>query len=831
MLINDRKISISAAGNRRATQWPAQTLFISELWERLKTPARGTETLAEYLRMPKSKQDDLKDVGGFVAGTLADSRRKASNVTGRDVITLDLDNIPPGGTQGALRRLEALGCSYCAYSTRKHEEVKPRLRALIPTDRTVTADEYEPIARKLGAIIGIELCDPTTFEASRLMYWPSCSADSQYVYQYGDKPLLSADGILGMYQDWRNISEWPEVPGVQKVAKLAAKQGDPTEKTGIVGAFCRTYDIYRAMDTFLPGVYEPCDDPGRYTYTGGSTVGGAIVYDNGQFLFSHHATDPAGGKLCNAFDLVRFHRFHDRDNDAKDGTLTHNLPSYKAMCELAVSDSYVAALLNKERYDKATAEFSTAPDDSANWISKLKVSTTTGVPVKSIDNVGIMLKYDPNLAGRIRMDLFSEHIIGTAPLPWKPDGTGEFAWTDNDDKALRKYTERILGFHSKDIVDVALCTHAVACGFNPLKDYLLWLEWDGIPRLDTLYIDYLGAEDCEYVRAVTRKGLVAAVARVMTPGCKFDCMTVINGRQGIYKTTLFEKLGGKWFSNSLWTLEGKEALENIQGRWIIEIAELTAYRKSGINAIRQFLSKTSDYFRKSYGHRAEEFPRRCVFFGTTNDQEYLNDPTGNRRFWPVEAEVQQPIKSVPLELDGERDQIWAEAVMRWRLGEPLFLPAELEAMAEIRREKHKESNVKQGVIIEFLKQPLPTGWKDRNLGERRMYWSADPRNRSVAENTHRKKVCAAEIWCECFNKEISAMQRRDTLEINSILDELPGWKKDGYPDDFGKPYSNQRGYSLIDSIYLLPTLGTYNASENVGNSKNENGFTYNLTRM
>lgn len=165
----DRKITISAGSNRRAMTWQAQTMLISELWARLQAPARGTETLAAYLNMKKAQQDDLKDVGGFMAGTLSGPRRKANNVTGRDVITLDLDNIPSGGTEDVLRRVEALGCGYCIYSTRKHSPAAPRLRVLLPTDRTMTADEYEPCARKMAEYIGLELMDPTTFEVSRLM--------------------------------------------------------------------------------------------------------------------------------------------------------------------------------------------------------------------------------------------------------------------------------------------------------------------------------------------------------------------------------------------------------------------------------------------------------------------------------------------------------------------------------------------------------------------------------------------------------------------------------------------------------------------------------------
>ena len=176
-MVYDRKIHITVGASRKATDWQPQELRVSELWEKLKIPSRGAETQAEYLSLPKSRQDALKDVGGFVAGTIAGRRRKASAVTGRDVVTLDLDRVEPGGTGKILAALSGLGCGYCVYSTRKHAPAAPRLRVLLPLDRTVTAEEYEPVARKAASYIDPTLMpfDPTTFEASRLMYWPSCS--------------------------------------------------------------------------------------------------------------------------------------------------------------------------------------------------------------------------------------------------------------------------------------------------------------------------------------------------------------------------------------------------------------------------------------------------------------------------------------------------------------------------------------------------------------------------------------------------------------------------------------------------------------------------------
>jgi len=509
--------------------------------EKLKTPIRGTETLAEYLKLPKAQQDDLKDVGGFVGGALIGGRRKASTVASRDIITLDLDKIPAGGTADVLRRLDGLGCAYVTYSTRKHEEARPRLRVLVPTDRPVSADEYEPIARKLAQLIGIDLADPTTFEAHRLMYWPSCCSDSTYVYQYGDKPFVSADGVLAMYQDWRNVAEWPQVPGEQqKPNKLATKQGDPLDKTGVVGAFCKVYDIYRAMETFLPGIYEPvAGSSDRFTYTGGSTVGGAIVYDNGKFLYSHHATDPCSGRLVNAFDLVRLHKFGDRgDDDAKPGTPTNRLPSYTAMCEFAVQDEQVALLLNQERYEKATQEFAVGAEDDSNWMTKLAISSSTGLPAKTINNVLVILENDPLLTGKLAFDEVGNRGMALGALPWD-DRTERRVWEDADDAGMMHYLEHV---YNIQIADRRMYAAMTLCArknrFNDVKDYLTSLKWDGVKRLDTLLIDYLGAEDNVYTRAVIRKSLAAAVARAMTPGVNYDYMPIFVGPQGKWNSTL-----------------------------------------------------------------------------------------------------------------------------------------------------------------------------------------------------------------------------------------------------------------------------------------------------
>ncbi|EFM10151.1 virulence-associated E family protein [Paenibacillus curdlanolyticus YK9] len=793
----NRQLTISAAGSRKATHWPAQSIWWSELVERLRTAVRGTETLAEYLAMPKSKQDDLKDVGGFVAGELIGGRRKTSAVVGRDVITLDLDALPAGSTSDVQRRLDGLGCAYAVYSTRKHEEARPRLRVLIPLNRTVTADEYEPLARKLAQIIGIDLCDPTTFQATRLMYWPSCSADSQYVFTFGDKPFVDAEGLLGMYTDWRNVSEWPQVPGAQQVhVRMAAKQGDPAVKDGIVGAFCRQYDVLAAMEKFLPGLYASTDDgTGRFTYVGASTSGGAVIYDNGAFLYSHHATDPCGGRLVNAFDLVRLHRFGDADDEAAAGTPTNRLPSFTAMVAFALQDGGVATAINQERYDKAAAAFGAPVADlvagDPDWIKKLEISTTTGRPAKTTDNILVILEHDPMIRGKLAYDEFAVRGLTLGALPWdqRPERR---QWTDIDDAGLRHYLERSYGITGKEkILDaVALCAHKHT--FNEVQEWLKSLQWDGVRRLDLLLTDYLGAADSTYTRAVSRKAVVAGVARAMAPGCKYDQMPILAGPQGLGKSTFLRLLGRSWYSDSLTTFEGKEASELIQGIWLNEVGELNGFSKSETGAIKQFLSRTEDIYREPYGRRTKAYPRRGVFWGTTNDSEFLKDATGNRRFWPVDVGVQQPTKSVFGLLEEEVPQIYAEAYMYWQLGEPLYLTGEAEEQAQAQQEIHRESNAKEGVIREFVERLVPTDWDKRTLAERRMYWSGEF-GRAEGEAIERSRVCAAEVWCECYGSDLKFMKRYDAMEINGILSRLQGWKRYGSSFRFG-PYGQQKGF-------------------------------------
>ena len=796
----DRKIIITIGNNRRSANWQPQTLMLSEFYEKLRIPARSTETMAEYLVLKKSEQDDRKDIGGFVAGSLSGPRRKSGAVTGRDLITLDFDNIPPGQTEEILRRVEGLGCGYCIYSTRKHSPAAPRLRILLPFDRTASADEYEPTARYMAALIGIEFADPTTFEASRLMYWPSVCADAEYVFIFADKPMLSTDGLLAaldtQYGDWRDVTKWPQVPGSEnQYRKLATKQSDPLTKSGVVGAFCRTYDIYSAIDTFLAGIYEPVETmPGRFTYLGGSTTGGAVVYNNGLFLYSHHATDPCSGRLVNSFDLVRLHKFGEQDYGVDIKTPTNRLPSYQAMCELAINDAKVSKLLAKERAESVIGDFGRLADsDNFDWTAQLEINKKTLQIKATIDNAWLILENDPNLRGKFALNEFAERGEVLGELPWNLSKKRR-VWSDNDNQGLYWYFEKMYQITGNNKIDGALSLHSEQHKFNDVTKFLTSLCWDGQPRLDTLLMDYLGAEDTSYVRTVTRKAFTAAVARAMEPGCKYDTMLILAGPQGIGKSTLLDKMSKGWFNDGIRTFEGKEASELLQGVWLVEIGELDAFRKSDTARIKQFLSLRSDRFRAAYGRHVKDIPRCCVFFGTTNTSEFLLDRTGNRRFWPVDVGLLRHSKNIWTDLDGEVDQIWAEAVMRWRLGETLHLFGEIETDAQVEQEAHREVSGKEGLIIDYLDKPVPEDWSTRDLNQRRTYLNG--LSLGEVKLIQRDRICALEIWCELFNGSPKDFRYSDALEINDIIRSVPGWEKTKSGLRFGY-CGYQRGFRRI----------------------------------
>ena len=631
-LTHDGEIHIAEFSSRMARTGKNRALLWSEFLGSLLTTTKTKETLQEYMKMGKDEQDRIKDVGAYVGGWLKGGRRKAANLEHRTLLTLDADFAQPD----LLDTFDLVyGCAVAVYPTHKHTPEKPRLRFVIPLQRPVSAEEYEAVGRWVAYDLGMEQFDDTTYQPTRIMYYPSTAADGEFKPEYRDAAWLDPDAVLALYPDWRDTSYWPMAARTEDARKREAKkQGNPLEKPGLIGAFCRCYDIDTAISKFLLGVYTPCALPGRYTYAKGSTAAGLVVYDDGVFAYSNHATDPASGKLCNAFDLVRIHLYGDQDEDAAPDTPMSRRPSFLAMTELVENDLEVKRLLHKERMDLARTDFD-SPQDDEHWEDRL--DTSKGKVLSNVHNVHLIICNDPRLKGCVAYNALKVRLVALHDLPWRKvmDPVNGDTWADSDDTRLFQFLEEEYGVTGENKIRNGLLNAANDNIIHPIKNYLEGLTWDGVPRLGTLLVDYLGAEDTAYTRAVTRKTFMAAVARIFEPGCKFDYVLVLAGPQGRGKSTLVAKMSNGWYTDSLAGIGTKEAYENIQGYWLVELGELAAMRKIEIETIKNFISKQVDSYRAAYGRRVEDHPRQCIFIGTTNSTAFLRDDTGNRRFWPV----------------------------------------------------------------------------------------------------------------------------------------------------------------------------------------------------
>ena len=750
-------MKIAVGNSRRTKRWKNKDISWEDFKRIVRTTKRTTETVSEYAKMKKAEQDEIKDVGGFVGGALREGKRRNGHVLCRSMLTLDMDYAVPG----VWEQIESLyDWACCLYSTHKHTPEEPRLRLIIPLAREVSEDEYPAVGRMVAKEIGIDMFDDTTYEPARLMYWPSTPSDGEFVFREQDGELLDPDVYLAKYIDWRDTSLWPTSRRQSEVIQRSLKaQADPLSKEGVVGAFCRAYPIEDAIDIFLSDIYERSTIEGRFDYIPADSSAGVVIYD-GKFAYSHHATDPVCGKLLNAFDLVRLHRFDDLNEKA----------SFQAMCDFAVNDERVKKQLAEERRAAAMEDFETVDD----WESLLQLDKK-GQIKNTLTNIAIILRRDPNLQS-IVFNQFKNMIDVIGQLPWRQVKPG---WGDADLACAKMYFERIYGIWSptkfKDALLGVVSSERV---YHPVKEYLDGLSWDGVERLDTLLIDYLGAEDTPYVRAVTRKTFVAAVARIYEPGTKFDSILVLNGPQGIGKSTFFARLGREWYSDSLAIsdMKDKTAAEKLQGYWILELGELAGIRKMDVETVKSFVTRTDDKYRHAYGVNVESHPRSCVIVGSTNsDGGFLRDITGNRRFWPVR--VLGGGKYKPWDLI-DVDQIWAEAIERYRLGEELFLKGELAEEAVSQQRDAMEADDREGLVAEYLETLLPEDWEGMDLYQRRNFLSgSDFGDETRVGTIRRNQVCNLEIWCECFGRPREAIRKSDSYEIEAILNKIGGWEK------------------------------------------------------
>ncbi len=433
-----------------------------------------------------------------------------------------------------------------------------------------------------------------------------------------------------------------------------------------------------------------------------------------------------------------------------------------------------------------------------HW-SKLLDRTEENTIKGTLHNITLIVQNDPRTKGIIRKNVFAEKLVQygapgkrkqkAVTLPtlqlvgeiWKQrDPINGDPWNDSRDALLRRVIEApvIQGGYGLKVSDRDLVSAIEIVGsnnaFHPVRDYLSSLKWDGQPRMERLFIDYVKTPDNAYYRHIARLTLVAGVVRVFEPGHKFDFAPILEGLQGRRKSTFIKVLGKHWSAE----LDGDFAddramIEKMLGNWVMEIPELSAFGKAEVNHIKAFMSRQEDRARLAYDRRVTIFLRQCIFMGSTNDKKYLKDETGGRRFWPVECTLgpDEEIDTDTLELNV--DQLWAEAYHAYcqmrakqpRGTLPLYLRDKdaariASALQESRRIENSTDSIK-GIIEEWLNRDIPSGDIDKD------------------GSTKPDKTCAMEIWVQCFGGEKKNFPYQNQMAINKVLRTLPGWEESG----------------------------------------------------
>ena len=761
-----RELAIAYGNNRQAKKWVNKTTSFDELKERLKVTIRTTESAEEYAKFSKAQKDNAKDHGGFVAGALKGGRRKIDTVELRSMVALDGDRID----KTFLENYETITpYTSVLYTTHSSTDENPRVRLIFPLTRDVTPEEFVAVSRYLAQMLGIDYFDECSYQPNQLMYWPSTPSNGSFVYKEVDKNWLNPDEILNAHPEWTDPTRLPTSSRESKANTVAnQKVQDPLEKDGIVGLFNRVYfPISKAIDAFLSDVYEPTENENRYHLIESSSIAGVEIKEEGKFVYSHHAKDPAYLKLCNAFDIVRIHKFGD-DGDKK---------SFRAMCEFAMQVDEVKVLAANERLALAEEDFSADGDD---WKTRLKYQPKTSLLENSVYNLNLILNNDPDFRNFAYNEL-ANRIQVTGSLPWERPEGNKF-WRDADTAQLKSIIDiRYLPFSSRNH-DVAFTKIADDRRFHPIRDYLDSLPaWDGTKRVEDVFIKYLKADDTDYIRTVTRKTFAAAVARIYVPGIKFDCVPVLDGDQGIGKSTIVKDLvTADYYSEtlSLTDMDDKSGAEKLQGFWVVEIAELAGMRKADIEKVKAFLSTSDDKYRPSYGKVVESHPRQCIVIATVNGERgYLRDITGNRRFWIIKVHQKKQKKTWSF-TEEYRQQFWAEAKEIWKSGEKLYLEGDILEEAEKAQKGAMETDERVGMVEEYLNTPLPADWDDMDLFARRNYLNGSEFGGTQHIGTiARTSVSNAEIWCECLNHSLPDLKTTDSYQIAALMAQISGWER------------------------------------------------------
>jgi len=796
----EEKFTMLSFQNLKATLGIEQKISFENMFKVFKEKAiRTKETQDEYKKGDAEFRQKCKDKGAFIMGTATDNRRYTHSILTRNMITLDLDYCPANIIDIIKKAIEEnkLPYRFFIYSTHSHTPESPRLRMIIPLQKAVAPEQYEPVGLVIAKQVGMEYFDATTFQANRIMFYPSVSVDGEYYCELFNEELGDADPdeLLNQYLDYNNIEEWQRPHWIEgkKRDSLEKKNIQDSTKTKyrIVNAFNTEYDIRTAIEKFLPHIYKK-ERNGRYTFIGASAYAGLVVI-NDQYAYSHHANDPAQGKLRNAFDLVSIHLFGERtpDEETKDYDMAQ---SFSKMCEWIkvelpnVVQHMPAMVKAKEEYEvrqKAIQEVISAkeekkssdknkksegdagnsgdgtekkdlPADPYAWIAELETNKA-GRFLSSPENISKILSNDPLLKDLFFFDTLKGSICFSRPPYWDLEKQVGDSIVDGDDIHLRTHFRRPpYRIEAKDIIYDELFVMAYKKRINYVKKFISELPaWDGTPRCEELFIKLFDVTDDAFTREASKKWLVGHIARIIKPATKFDYSILLIGAVGIGKSVFGRSLATPHWGKDITTIDNqrhsfmdseipigsKEGYDLIRGKTIVEIAEFDKYVKKFDQAtLKAFMTSTTDEYREFYGKRAIEVKRSCVFIATTNSFSAIKDPENERRLMPFVSRLAKhhaKIYEPDLWSEEIRNQVLAEALHYYQEGYAFSAPFDGE-LSQIWAEKNSGSAVENEALAdveEYVNNLFPVNYFliNENFDDLRFNWHYRKGDRPVPD--------------------------------------------------------------------------------------------------
>lgn len=748
--------------------------------------------------------NNIKEAGNYVFGRLNGTRRSKNTIEARSALTLDVD-FPAGGFIVDVQMLPFNLIWHTTYSSTPDSE---RYRLIIPLDREVNPAEYAACVITVMDMLGTEQFDLGSVQAERYMFKPAAQRPDFYSWGEVEGPIATADDLILKADDV--VTELtPPTPSRRK--------RDPFQIEGVVGAFNR---VYEDLDDLIRDFDLPYDKEGeKWRFRGAHGAPGmGPVPERAGLWYSFHSNDPAYLQTCSAFDLVRIHLHGDADEDAKTGTPVNKLPSHTKMLDEimtgdpAISDkvmaetwktdfggsnSPIAALTSTQAPQAASGPPVAASGvTKADWRTGL-AQNQAGSIRDTLDNWDLILKHDPALT-LLTYNEVTQAIEPTGDLPWRPLTPATRAWDSAGDRAmLALHLERTVRLRvPENRLEQMIIAAAFSRRVSPVADYLNSLEWDGTARLETCLP---GVRVTDFTRLVARKSLIAAVARALDPGVKWDHSLILYGGEGLGKSLWIERMSKGWTAE-LGDLKSKDTLQIVARTWIAVADEGHSLKKADSNVMKAFMTRQRDTYRAPYDRYAQDHPRRCVVWGSTNEETFLRREAGNRRFLIVECG--------PYDIDALTpeyvDQVWAEAVFLYRKGERLWLDDVESEQAVEAREIFTEENPLTGLIGAYLDMPVPQNWYEMSSTQRFNYRQ---NFLEFGEDTEldlmvQDRVCALQVWYEVLAGNRKP-QQVEVREINEAIRLLPDWYSAPRPRRFDSYYGVQRGFNRFNDEELI----------------------------